>query len=103
MSDLVIEAKDLTKHYGDSVAIDHLNFQVRRGEIVGLLGPNGAGKSTTMKILTCYAAPTEGSARVNGLDVFDDAFADLFTSGFQAFLLGRDRVYPFTHARLAAE
>jgi ABC-2 type transport system ATP-binding protein len=72
MSDLVIEAKDLTKHYGESVAIDHLNFQVRRGEIVGLLGPNGAGKSTTMKILTCYAAPTEGSARVNGLDVFDD-------------------------------
>jgi ABC-2 type transport system ATP-binding protein len=73
MSDLVIEAKDLTKHYGESVAIDHLNFQVRRGEIVGLLGPNGAGKSTTMKILTCYAAPTEGSARVNGLDVFDEA------------------------------
>jgi ABC-2 type transport system ATP-binding protein len=72
MSDLVIEAKDLTKHYGESVAIDHLNFQVRRGEIVGLLGPNGAGKSTTMKILTCYAAPTEGSARVNGLDVFDE-------------------------------
>jgi ABC-2 type transport system ATP-binding protein len=72
MSDLVIEAKDLTKHYGESVAIDHLNFQVRRGEIVGLLGPNGAGKSTTMKILTCYAAPSEGSARVNGLDVFDE-------------------------------
>ena len=72
MSDLVIEAKDLTKRYGESVAIDHLNFQVRRGEIVGLLGPNGAGKSTTMKILTCYAAPSEGSARVNGLDVFDE-------------------------------
>ena len=72
MSDLVIEAKDLTKHYGSSVAVDKLNFQVRRGEIVGLLGPNGAGKSTTMKILTCYAAPTAGSARVNGLDVFDE-------------------------------
>jgi ABC-2 type transport system ATP-binding protein len=71
MSDLVIEAKDLTKHYGDFVAIDKLNFQVKRGEIVGLLGPNGAGKSTTMKILTCYTAPTEGSARVNGHDVFE--------------------------------
>ncbi|MFT3928004.1 MAG: ATP-binding cassette domain-containing protein [Myxococcales bacterium] len=72
MSDLVIEAKDLTKHYGDFVAVDKLNFQVKRGEIVGLLGPNGAGKSTTMKILTCYTAPTEGSARVNGHDVFDN-------------------------------
>jgi len=69
MSDLVIEAKDLTKHYGDFVAIDKLNFAVKRGEIVGLLGPNGAGKSTTMKILTCYTAPTEGSARVHGHDV----------------------------------
>jgi ABC-2 type transport system ATP-binding protein len=72
MSDLVIEAKDLTKHYGESVAVDNLNFAVKRGEIVGLLGPNGAGKSTTMKILTCYAAPTAGSARVNGFDVFDE-------------------------------
>ena len=75
MSDLVIEAKDLTKHYGDFVAIDKLNFQVKRGEIVGLLGPNGAGKSTTMKILTCYTAPTEGSAQVNGHDVFDEPLA----------------------------
>ena len=75
MSDLVIEAKDLTKHYGDFVAIDKLNFAVKRGEIVGLLGPNGAGKSTTMKILTCYTAPTEGSARVNGHDMFDAPIA----------------------------
>jgi ABC-2 type transport system ATP-binding protein len=72
MSDLVIEAKDLTKHYGDFVAIDKLNFEVKRGEIVGLLGPNGAGKSTTMKILTCYTAPTEGAAKVNGHDVFEN-------------------------------
>jgi ABC-2 type transport system ATP-binding protein len=71
MSDLVIEAKDLTKHYGDFVAIDKLNFEVKKGEIVGLLGPNGAGKTTTMKILTCYTAPTEGTARINGHDVFD--------------------------------
>lgn len=75
MSDLVIEAKDLTKHYGDFVAIDKLNFAVKRGEIVGLLGPNGAGKSTTMKILTCYTAPTQGSARVNGHDVGDEPIA----------------------------
>jgi ABC-2 type transport system ATP-binding protein len=75
MSDLVIEAKDLTKHYGDFVAIDKLNFAVKRGEIVGLLGPNGAGKSTTMKILTCFTAPTEGTASVNGHDVFDAPLA----------------------------
>ncbi len=75
MSDLVIEAKDLTKHYGTSVAIDKLNFAVKRGEIVGLLGPNGAGKSTTMKILTCYTAPTDGTARVNGHDVFEEPLA----------------------------
>jgi ABC-2 type transport system ATP-binding protein len=71
MSDLVIEAKDLTKHYGDFVAINKLNFAVKKGEIVGLLGPNGAGKTTTMKILTCFTAPTEGTATVNGHDVFD--------------------------------
>jgi ABC-2 type transport system ATP-binding protein len=75
MSDLVIEAKDLTKHYGDFVAIEKLNFAVKRGEIVGLLGPNGAGKSTTMKILTCFTAPTDGTARVNGHDVFDAPIA----------------------------
>ena len=75
MSDLVIEANDLSKHYGDVVAIDKLGFQVSKGEIVGLLGPNGAGKSTTMKILTCYTAPTSGSAKVNGCDVFEDPLA----------------------------
>ncbi len=75
MSDLVIEAKDLTKHYGDFVAIDKLNFAVRKGEIVGLLGPNGAGKTTTMKILTCFTSPTDGTAQVNGFDVFDDSLA----------------------------
>jgi len=72
MSDLVIEANDLTKNYGDFLAIDKLNFAVRKGEIVGLLGPNGAGKTTTMKILTCFTAPTNGTAKVNGFDVFDD-------------------------------
>ena len=75
MSDLVIEAKGLTKHYGDFVAIDKLNFEVKKGEIVGLLGPNGAGKTTTMKILTCFTAPTEGTAAINGHDVFDEPLA----------------------------
>jgi len=73
MTDSVIEATDLTKLYGDFVAIDKLKFQVNKGEIVGLLGPNGAGKSTTMKILTCYTAPTSGTASVCGYDVFSDS------------------------------
>ena len=82
MSDLVIEAKDLTKHYGDFVAIDKLNFNVKRGEIVGLLGPNGAGKSTTMKILTCFTAPTEGTASVHGHDVFESPLAARASIGY---------------------
>ena len=72
MSDLVIEAKDLTKHYGDFVAIDNLNFEVKRGEILGLLGPNGAGKSTTMKILTCYRGPDRRHRQGERRDIFDD-------------------------------
>jgi ABC-2 type transport system ATP-binding protein len=82
MSDQVIEAKNLTKHYGDVVAVEKLNFEVRRGEVVGLLGPNGAGKSTTMKILTCYTAPTGGSARVNGHDVFEDPLGARSSIGY---------------------
>ena len=72
MSDPMIEARELHKRYGPNTALHRASFEVRRGEVVGLLGPNGAGKSTTMKILTCYIAPTSGTARVNGCDVFDD-------------------------------
>lgn len=82
MSNLVIEANDLSKHYGDVVAVNKLDFQVQKGEIVGLLGPNGAGKSTTMKILTCYTAPTSGTAKVNGHDVFDDPLAVRSSIGY---------------------
>jgi ABC-2 type transport system ATP-binding protein len=71
-NDVMIVAKDLTKNFGSFRALDKINFEVGRGEIVGFLGPNGAGKSTTMRILTCFISPTEGSARVNGHDVFDD-------------------------------
>lgn len=72
MSDIMIEAKDLTKRYGEFTALDKASFNVRRGEVLGFLGPNGAGKTTAMKILTCFIAPSEGSAKVNGCDVFDD-------------------------------
>ncbi|HEX9620471.1 MAG TPA: ATP-binding cassette domain-containing protein [Polyangiaceae bacterium] len=71
-SDVMIQAEGLTKRFGSVRALDKVSFQVRRGEVVGFLGPNGAGKSTTMRILTCFIAPTTGSATVRGHDVFDN-------------------------------
>ena len=75
MSDVMIEARDLTKHYGPVTALKNATFEVNRGEVVGFLGPNGAGKTTTMKILTCFIAPSEGTARVGGADIFDNPLA----------------------------
>jgi ABC-2 type transport system ATP-binding protein len=72
-NDVMIYANDLSKNFGSFRAVDKINFEVRRGEIVGFLGPNGAGKSTTMRILTCFIAPTSGTARIKGHDVFDDS------------------------------
>jgi ABC-2 type transport system ATP-binding protein len=69
----MIKVSGLTKHYGLRKAIDDLNFEVKRGEIVGFLGPNGAGKSTTMKILTGFMPASEGDVHINGFDVFDQA------------------------------
>lgn len=59
----------ITKIYGTQRAVDDISFEAKRGEILGLLGPNGAGKSTTMKMLTCFLDPTEGTASVNGHDI----------------------------------
>ncbi len=73
MSDLMIEVEGLTKNYGYTRAVDKVSFSAPHGEVLGFLGPNGAGKSTTMKILTCYLAPTAGRAIVAGHDVFDDS------------------------------
>jgi ABC-2 type transport system ATP-binding protein len=73
MSDVMIEVAGLTKDYGPHRAVDQVSFNVRRGEVLGFLGPNGAGKSTTMKMLTCFLAPTAGRARVAGHDVFDQS------------------------------
>jgi ABC-2 type transport system ATP-binding protein len=72
MSDVMIEARDLTKSYGSMNALKDVSFEVRKGEVVGFLGPNGAGKTTTMKILTCFIAPTSGSAKVDGRDIWED-------------------------------
>ena len=68
MSDFVIEAEGLTKRYNGAAAVDHVSFQVSRGEIFGLLGPNGAGKTTTILMLLGLTDLTEGEARVLGHD-----------------------------------
>ena len=73
MSDVMIEVEGLTKDYGTTRAVSGVSFAVRQGEVLGFLGPNGAGKSTTMKMLTCFLAPTAGRARVAGHDVFDES------------------------------
>jgi ABC-2 type transport system ATP-binding protein len=70
-TDVMIEAKGLSKFYGGFRALDQVSFEVRRGEVVGFLGPNGAGKSTTMRILSCFLSATQGTAKVHGHDVFE--------------------------------
>lgn len=67
----MIEVRDLSKDYGPHRAIHSLNFTVKKGDVVGFLGPNGAGKSTTMKIITGFMAPSGGTAKVAGFDVFE--------------------------------
>src|ERR1700693_4523679 len=68
----MITVQGLTKRYARTVAVDHISFQVQKGQIVGFLGPNGAGKTTTMRILTCFLPPSEGTANVAGFDVLEN-------------------------------
>ncbi|MBI2165328.1 MAG: ATP-binding cassette domain-containing protein [Chloroflexi bacterium] len=67
----MIEVENLTKYYGDFLAIENISFKVNKGEVVGLLGPNGSGKTTTMRILTGFMPPSSGTARVAGHDIVD--------------------------------
>src|SRR6202047_3642672 len=67
----MITVQGLTKRYARHTAVDHISFEVTKGQIVGSLGPNGAGKTTTMRILTCFLPPTSGSATVAGFDVLE--------------------------------
>jgi len=67
----MIKVQGLTKRYARTLAVDHISFEVEKGQIVGFLGPNGAGKTTTMRILTCFLPPSEGSATVAGFDVLE--------------------------------
>src|SRR6266851_1185067 len=67
----MISVKDLSKRYARNTAVDHISFEVEKGQIVGFLGPNGAGKTTTMRMLTCFLPPSAGNATVAGFDVIE--------------------------------
>ena len=67
----MVEVKNLTKYYGNFLAIEDVSFEVKKGEIVGFLGPNGAGKTTTMRIITGFLPPSSGTAAVAGYDLVD--------------------------------
>jgi ABC-2 type transport system ATP-binding protein len=72
MTSIAVEVEDLVKTFGDFVAVDHIRFQVKRGEIFGFLGPNGAGKSTTIRILCGLLIPTAGKGKVAGFDLMNE-------------------------------
>ena len=62
----MILARNLTKRFGDRTAVDHVSFDIPKGQVVGFLGPNGAGKTTTMRLLTAYLPADEGRAELAG-------------------------------------
>ncbi|MEM7008299.1 MAG: ATP-binding cassette domain-containing protein [Thermodesulfobacteriota bacterium] len=68
----MIHVKNVSKHYGDLIAVDNISFQLQKGDVLGFLGPNGAGKTTTMRIITGYMPPTKGSVYIADKDVFED-------------------------------
>ncbi|GIS56699.1 MAG: hypothetical protein CM1200mP1_06370 [Candidatus Neomarinimicrobiota bacterium] len=71
----MIHVSDLSKNYGSVEAVKSISFDLLDGEIIGFLGANGAGKTTTLKMMTGYLVPTEGSIKVNDLDIIDDIHA----------------------------
>jgi len=75
----MIEMRNLSKRYGDKLAVDGLDFVVQPGVVTGFLGPNGAGKSTTMRLIAGLDEPTTGSIRVNGKD-YRSAVAPMLVS-----------------------
>jgi ABC-2 type transport system ATP-binding protein len=72
MTEFTVEVEDLVKTFGNFVAVDHIGFQVEKGEIFGFLGPNGAGKSTTIRMLCALLMPTSGKGKVAGFDLMDE-------------------------------
>jgi ABC-2 type transport system ATP-binding protein len=78
----MIEARGLSKYFGEFAAIQDVSFEVHQGEVVAFLGPNGAGKSTTMKLLTGYLAPSAGRSRIAGHDMSTDRLAGARRLGY---------------------
>ena len=88
---IVIEARQLSRRYGPTVAVAELDLTLRKGEILGLLGPNGAGKTTTMKMLAGCLAPSAGTVRINGVDLREEPKAAKRSLGY---LPEQPPVYP---------
>ena len=87
----IIETFDLTKVYNETiVAVDHINLEIKEGEIFGLLGPNGAGKTTTIRMLTTFTKPTSGTAQVAGYDIIKEAAKVRRVIGYSAQEAGVD-------------
>lgn len=84
MTEPVILVENLTRKFGDFVAVDHINFRVEPGEVVGYLGPNGSGKTTTIRMLLGLLEPTEGRATVLGYDAFTQSEAVRARSGYMS-------------------
>lgn len=84
MTDSVVRVENLTRRFGDFVAVDHVSFEVGRGEIVGYLGPNGSGKTTTIRMLLGLLAPSEGKATVLGFDSFRQSEEVRALSGYMS-------------------
>ena len=100
----MIDVKNLTKWYGNVLAVDDISFHVNAGRVVGFLGPNGAGKSTTLRILTCYQPATRGRATIAGHDVLSDSMEVRRRVGYmpESVPLYPDmRVLEFLHFRAA--
>ena len=89
----IIEAEDLTKAYNDTVAVNHIRFFVKKGEVFGLLGPNGAGKTTTMRMIECVSPRTSGTLRVFGLDPEKNAAEQFGEMDVWMFTLGEYRLF----------
>lgn len=70
-NEILIKVEHLSRRFGDTLAVNRLSFEVKRGEVLGFLGPNGAGKSTTMQMLTGNLAPTAGAVTINGIDMLE--------------------------------
>ncbi|MEP7118270.1 MAG: ATP-binding cassette domain-containing protein, partial [Acidobacteriota bacterium] len=81
---VAIDVRELTRKFGQFTAVDHLSFQVQKGEVFGFLGANGAGKSTTIRMLCGLLAPTSGTAIVGGVDVATDPEGVKRTIGYMS-------------------